>query len=252
LRPIGPSLDCAVVFHSAPWRDGARAAGLHAPVMEVIPLGVQVPDDVAERAVTLPTPARLLWAGRLSPEKGLMLFVEALALVLPRRPVILTVIGAPGSDAYVRDVRAAIERLRLDDAVHMRPPVSRTEMIAEFGRHDLLLFHSIFAEPVAQVMLHAAAAGLPIVGPQSRGAGGLLRDGETAWCYASDTDRQIADAIVRALDAGEERRIRARALRAEVRRGHDLVRTIHEYDALLQVARGNPRTEDGSCLTARC
>ncbi len=240
LRPVDPDAIDVAVFPTESWRHDAVAAGLDAERTQVIPFGVPTPSSLPSRGATLRSPIRLLWIGRLSPEKGLHLFLDALPAVLRQFDVRLTAIGSPGPAAYARQIRERILANGLAPVVDLRPAVSRPAMIDEFPNHDLLLFHSVFNEPVAQVMLHAAAAGLPIVGPASGSSSTLLRDGDTAWCYSGVSAEQIAAAIVRALAAGDERTRRARLLHAEVRAHHDIRATIDGYDALLQRFRARP------------
>jgi glycosyltransferase involved in cell wall biosynthesis len=216
----------------------------------VITLGVPVSRDLPQRDVHVGTPARLLWLGRLSPEKGLHLFIDALSMVSARRPVRLTAIAAPGPSGYRQLVMRTIGDRGLQSIVDLRPAVPRHALHAEFERHDLLLFHSVFGEPVAQVMLHAAAAGLPVVGPASDRSQSLLREGQTAWCFADSSPERIADAIVRALDAGDERRIRARALHEEVRAGHALADTIARFDMTMRVCAGRIDAAEAEWQTA--
>jgi glycosyltransferase involved in cell wall biosynthesis len=233
-RPADATVIRRAVFPSDAWKEAARAAGVPASVASMIPLGVRTAAAPIRRFRQRSAPARLLWAGRLSPEKGLHVFLEALPLVRTGRDVKLTVIAAPGPSAYARRITAQVERLGLRDVVEMRGSLSRRELLETFARHDVLLFHSIFAEPVAQVMLHAAAAGLPVVGPASPGHRSLLREGQTAWCFENRSPECIADTIVRALENPEARMAHARALRAEVRRDHDLAGTVARFDALLK------------------
>jgi glycosyltransferase involved in cell wall biosynthesis len=222
------------VFPSASWRDAAATAGLPLSCTRVIPFGVDLPATFRPSAPALQAPVRLLWVGRMSPEKGLHLFLDALPELRRRIDLRLTAIAAPGPQAYARQIHDRIARQRLDNCVELRPAVPRPKLVDELARHDLLLFHSIFVEPVAQVLLHAAAAGLPVVGPASACADTLLREGQTAWCYGDRSPRQIAAAIARAVDDGDERVRRARALYAEVRAAHTLDATIEAYDQLLQ------------------
>jgi glycosyltransferase involved in cell wall biosynthesis len=234
LRPVDAAAVPVVVCPSRAWLDDALAAGLPRDRGRVIPFGVDLPTRTPLRASHSAAPARLLWAGRLAPEKGLHLFLQALPLVASRRAVRLTIIGAPGSDRYAREIARMIDVTPgLAPLVEMRGAVPRADLRAEFGRHDLLLFHSVFREPVAQVLLMAAAAGLPVIGPASSGPDGLLRD-ETAWCYGDTSPGTIADVVLRALDAPAARLTRALALEREVRRDHDLAQTIEAYDSLLR------------------
>lgn len=253
LRAIEPQRLPVTVFPSQTWRDTAVAAGVPPNVARVIPLGVSIPPDVPARPADLAPTARLLWVGRLSPEKGLHAFLEALPLVAAKRPVTLTAIAGAGPAGYTRQIADTIARHRLEGIVRICPAVPRREMIEAYARHDLLLFHSVYPEPVAQVLLHAGAAGLPVVGPASGSERSLLRDGQTAWCYRDQSAEQVADAVLRALGDGPERTKRARALRDEVRESHDLAQTIDRYDALLRQLSGADAFEEArSCQTVHC
>jgi len=129
--------------------------------------------------------------------------------------------------------------------VRLQPSMPRPELIRAFDDHDLLLFHSVFGEPVAQVMLHAAAAGLPMVGPASERPESVL-NAHTAWCYADTTPARVAAAVLGALADDETRRARAARLREVVRDGHSFQHTIDQLDALLTaVATGRSREGAG-------
>ena len=229
-----------MVCPSTFWRDEAVAAGVPADVCRVIPIGVPVPEAVMPRTA-LGSPARLLWAARLSPEKGLHLFLAALPLVLRTRPVTLTAIALEGPPGYRESITQQIAALGLDHAVRLQPSLPRPELIRAFDDYDLLLFHSVFGEPVAQVMLHAAAAGLPLVGPASDRVESLLH-AETASCYTDTSPERIAAAILEALANDDVRQARAARLRALVQDGHSFQRTIREFDALLTAVATTGRT----------
>jgi len=229
--PLEPAQARTVVCPSGAWRDATVAAGIPASACHVVPFGVAVPPVFRIRP-RIPTPARLLWAGRLSPEKGLHHYLEALPHIARETPVRLTAIASPGPEAYRRDIDALIGRLHLTEIVRIEPAVPRDQLLMRFDEHDLLLFHSVFAEPVAQVLLHAAAAGLPVVGPASTSRS-LLREGQTAWCYRTTAGFDVGRAVLRAIRNEDERQRRAARLYEEVRSGHNLQDTIAGYDALL-------------------
>ncbi len=233
-----------VVCPSTVWRDEAVAAGVPADVCRVIPIGVPIPDAVIPRRA-LDSPARLLWAARLSPEKGLHLFLAALPLVRRERAVTLTAVALEGPSGYRESIAHQLATLGLDDIVRVQPSMPRPELIRAFDDHDLLLFHSVFGEPVAQVMLHAAAAGLPMVGPASERPESVL-NAHTAWCYDDTSPERIAAAVLGALADDETRLARAARLRDVVRDGHSFQHTVDEFDALLTaVAAGGSREGAG-------
>lgn len=233
-RPASPSDLTCVVLPTESLRRAAVDAGLPPAACRVIPFGVPIAEHPPHRSYDLGSPARLLGVGRLSPEKGLHMFLAALPLIAARRSVHLTVIAAPGPEGYGRSIGAMLSNPRISSLTTMRPAQPRDEMIRAFDDHDLLLFQSVFTEPVAQIMLHAAAAGLPIVGPASEHRGSLLRNDETAACYSNQSPGEVAATVLRALEDAGDRRTRAHRLFDEVRDGHSLRRTIEDYDELLR------------------
>jgi len=239
MRPVDVQALRAVACPSTLWRDEA-VAGVPAEVCRVIPLGVPMPDTVTPRPA-LGSPARLLWAARLSPEKGLHLFLAALPLVLRERAVTLTAIALEGAAGYRESMTRQIAALGLSEVVRLQPPMPRPDLLRAFDEYDLLLFHSVFGEPVAQVMLHAAAAGMPVVGPASDRLESVL-NADTASCYADTTPERMAEAVLTALADDERRRARAARLREVVRNGHSVERTIDEFDALLTAVAAAPRS----------
>ena len=239
LRPVDPASVQSAVFASRTWRDAGLAAGLAPRATREIYFGVPVPARLpAARPVQ--SPLRLLWAARLGPEKGLHLFLPAVALVSRVRPVHLTVVDAGGPDAYRRRILAGVERLHLDDVVSFRPAVPRDALPGLCAAHDVFLFYSIFAEPVAQMLLSAMAAGAVVVAPAPR-APGVIRPGETAICFQDDRPETIADAILQAArDEAARHRVRTRAF-ALVGAEQSLDRTLTEHDRLLTALAGEWR-----------
>ena len=229
---VRPSDVGLAVFGSRSWRDGAIDAGLPEARTRVIHFGVPVPETLTDDRPPH-APARLLWAGRLSPEKGLHLFLPAVALLRRDLPLRLTILAAPGPPPYRSRIERMIDRLGLADVVEHAPVAPRDALPELLAGHDALLFHSVFAEPVAQLMLLAFAHGLVVVGPSSRDAGSLLRDTETAFCFADHSAHSIAGAIGRSIRDVEIRQSVRRRAFARVTAEHNQRDTIAAYDALL-------------------
>src|SRR5439155_9058660 len=112
---------------------------------EVIHWGVDVGRYrfAAERG----TPKRLLYAGRLIPEKGFQTALEALRVVLDRAPEqkpTLTVVGGPDDGGRAR---RQVRDLALEDHVRFTGVVARDEMPSIYDAHDILVFPSVWDEP---------------------------------------------------------------------------------------------------------
>ena len=232
-RPVDPRRIFMAVFASTAWREAAVRAGVPRHVTRVIHFGVGCPSSPP--ATKPPAkPARLLWAGRLSPLKGLHLYLPAIAVLSRDLPVHLTVVAGEGDEAYRAQLHRMIRRLRLEDVVAFREPVDRDDLPGLLSEHDALLFFSKNQEPVAQVLFHAFASGLVVVGPESSDPRSALRPDRTAFCFSEPRPRAIASAINTALtDFAARERIRRVAFEF-VRAEHSLDGTGARYDLLLR------------------
>jgi glycosyltransferase involved in cell wall biosynthesis len=236
-RPVDPGAVRMAVFASDAWRDDAIRAGLPARVARTIYFGLDAPAPLPAAA---PTSGRLLWAGRCSREKGLHLFLDALAELRRTRDVTLTAICADGPRDYRTQIGRQIARLKLGDAVRLLPAVPRDALRAFYTSHDALLFQSIFDEPVALVVMEAFAAGLPVVGPRPPARGALLAPDDTCVCFASSSPVDIARAVARALDDDAlRRRVRVNARRVIDER-FSIDAMADAYDRALTELMGKP------------
>lgn len=230
-RAVDPARAGVVVFASDAWRQEALAAGLPPHAARTIYFGLR---DVPPLPPPRPVANRLLWVGRLSREKGLHFYIEALPLLRRHRPVTVTAVCGQGPSDYRHAIERRIEQLGLDDVVQLLPAVPR-EALADFYRtHDALLFHSVFSEPVALVVAEAFAAGLPVIAPAPRGPSALLIPGTTAMCFGHSDPQSIAATALRTLEDDEQRlRIRKEA-HALVRREFSLDRMASAWEEVLE------------------
>lgn len=230
-RAIDPARAGVVVFASHAWRDEALAAGLPPHVARTIYFGLR---DVPPLTPPRPVANRLLWVGRLSREKGLDLFIEALPLLRRHRPLTVTAVCGQGPGDYRRAIERRIEQLGLGDVVQLLPAVPREALTVFYQTHDALLFHSIFSEPVALVVAEAFAAGLPVIASAPRGSSALVIPDTTAMCFAHADPQSIAATVLQTLE-DDERRLRIRSeAHALVRREFSLDRMASAWDEILE------------------
>jgi glycosyltransferase involved in cell wall biosynthesis len=231
-RPIEPDRLGTTIFASRQWRDEAVQAGLPPDKAHVIPFGIPLP-PAPER--TGDTSGRLLWIGRLAPEKGLHLLIEALPAIRAHYGhATLTAIAGPGPAAYRRHIQRRIHDLGLHESVRLISGVPREQLQSAYAQHDLLWFHSEYDDPVALVLMEAFAAGLPVVASHARPDALLVHHEQTCLCYRPADQTTIVTAVLRLLkDPGLRMQLMRRA-QARVSARFSLEAMGAAYDRVLR------------------
>lgn len=221
-------IGCAI-FASEQWRRQAVAAGLPPSVAHTIYFGIRLPERI-----TRPSGVgkRLLWVGRLAPEKGLHLLLEALPALRARFPeVTLTAVAGQGEPAYRKLIEGLIKSGGLEGAVTLRPAVPREQLPELYAEHDALFFYSVNAEPVALVLMEAYANGLPVAA--NRASTDLVEDGVTCLTYEPANRNSIVQALEKVLNDTTVRTGLAEGARQRVEERYSLDAMGAAYDRLL-------------------
>jgi glycosyltransferase involved in cell wall biosynthesis len=176
-------------------------------------------DDVADAPRAERSGVEILCVGRLVPEKGQAVLVEALDRLVAR-----------GIDARVTFVGDGPARAALEQAVAARDLSDRVTLTGALGADGVRRAYAAadvfclpsFAEGLPVVLMEAMACGLPVVTTWIAGVPELVHDGEDGLLVPPADAERLADALGRlAEDAPERRRLGAAARRAVARR-HDV------------------------------
>lgn len=177
-----------------------------------------------------PPQRRLVSVGRLVPQKGQMVLVEAAArLAAAGREFELILVG----DGPLRsEIEAAIARHGLEGRVKLAGWQSNAAV------RDLLLGSRAivlpsFAEGLPVVLMEALALGRPAITTGVAGIPELVRPGENGWLVPPGSVEALVDAMTEAFDAiDEEIATMGRAGAARVRRNHDAATEAHRLALL--------------------
>lgn len=156
-------------------------------------------DRVAADAPAGPWRWRLLYVGRLEPDKGVDTAVEALAH-LPAEAT-LEVIG-PGSAEERRRVEDGAVRAGVIDRVSFSD-LPRAQLAPRYRAVDVFVFPSRWEEPFGLVPIEAMACGIPVVATRTGGSAEFLTDGFNCLGFPRQDPEALAAAVTRlAGDAG--------------------------------------------------
>ncbi len=134
---------------------------------------------------------KLLYAGRLDPDKGIFSALKAMCLIRESKGTTLTVFG-DGEPDYVSGLREFVKRNQIPVTFDS---ASYDEMPAIYRDHDALIFPSEWEEPFALAPLEAMASGIPVIGTMTGGSAELLRHGQNALTFEAGNSPELASRI---------------------------------------------------------
>jgi glycosyltransferase involved in cell wall biosynthesis len=177
--------------------------------LHVIPRGVDIkaftPENVSEARIDAVRKQWGLQSGkpvivlpnRLTRWKGQLVFVEALAKLTDRNFEAVMVGDAQERDAYLDELRAAVDRLNLAQVV--RIPGHCSDMPAALMAADLIVAPSIEPEAFGRAAVEAQAMGRPVVASKLGAQTETVADGVTGFLFPPGDADALAEAIAKAL-----------------------------------------------------
>jgi glycosyltransferase involved in cell wall biosynthesis len=197
------------------------------PRVEAIPNIVDARETrrLAAGEPSLPLPDRfLLFVGKLEENKGVRHLVPSVARAKTGLP--LVVLGE-GSLAHALKFEAASSGITLI----LRGWTHREDVLRALARATVLVFPSLWPEPLSRVLLEALALGTAVAAMDTGGTHEILKDGESGLLVPDETG--LGDAVARI--AGDEA-LAARIAEGARRRAADFSpeALVPRYEAVYQ------------------
>ncbi|MDO8463546.1 MAG: glycosyltransferase [bacterium] len=171
--------------------------------------------------------ARLLSVGRLVPQKGHDVLLEAFVLLRDASPRMhLTIVG-DGSQRH--ELEALARTFRITDRVRFLG--MQRDLPVHYQRADILVLPSRW-EGFGIAAIEASACGIPVI---ASGVGGLreaIVDGETGILVPPEDPKALADAIRDLADDRPRRMFLGHAGRRHVERTFTIERVVERYEEL--------------------
>jgi glycosyltransferase involved in cell wall biosynthesis len=211
------------------------ASSQHWPKLHVVRCGLDS-SFLEGPSESPPEVASLVCVGRLAPEKGQILLVQAAARLRDHGVAVEIVFVGDGPS------RAVIEReareLEVRDRIRLAGWQGSAEVRRSIMRSRALVSPS-FAEGIPVVIMEAMALRRPVIATYVGGVPELVEPGENGWLVPAGSVEALAEAIREALrtPAGQLDEMGSRG-RQRVLAQHDLARQVCELEAIFRSAMG--------------
>jgi glycogen(starch) synthase len=199
-------------------------AGYNAEHIEVIHNGIDphllhLPEATKVDSNSTTKDVELIYAGRLLIEKGVLVLLKALDLLVNeqgRQNIHLSIFGE-GDKPYISELQAFLRAKRLTHIVTFYGKVPQHELIEHYDRSYLMLMPSLWKEPFALVTAEAMARGLPVIASDVGGTSERITHGVNGLLVKPGDERALAAAIEQMLENPDERGRFSRAAHTTVR-----------------------------------
>jgi glycosyltransferase involved in cell wall biosynthesis len=165
----------------------------------VVPHGIPIA-SIPERQPAVP--AFLAFAGRLVPEKGVHVLLDAMALLPSSLSHVRLRVAGDGPERAALEARA--RRLGLADRVEFLGHLSREAVESGFAAAAVQVVPSLWCEPFGLVAVEAMVRGTPLMVSAAGALPELVEDGRTGYVVPAGNARALASRLADVLqdDAG--------------------------------------------------
>lgn len=162
------------------------------PKLQVVHCGIEPALFADPAPIPRDRPLRLVCIGRLAEQKGHLMLVQAMALLVARGLwVHLVLVG----DGPLRpNIERAIDRAGLGDAVRLAGWLPEDGVRAEIAAAHAMVLPS-FAEGLPVVLMEGMAAARPVIATWIAGIPELVQPGRNGWLVPAGDPEALAEAI---------------------------------------------------------
>jgi glycosyltransferase involved in cell wall biosynthesis len=139
----------------------------------------------------LASPPQLIYAGRLSPEKGIPFLIRAVARLREIRFTPLPRVTLVGDGTQRRELESLVSQLGCQDLIRFTGQLNRSGLSSEFVRADICAQPSL-SEGFSKAWLDAMAHGVPVISSRVGAAAGVIGEkGERGWLVNPGDERAL-------------------------------------------------------------
>lgn len=182
-----------------------------------------------------PRPLKLLYAGRLTPDKGVETPILALTQLTMEKEVqpSLTIAGL-GTPEYQQELKDLVRENDLSKCVKFVGQIPREEMPKFLESFDVLIVPSTWEEPLARIVLEGMTSGLVVLATPKGGTKEIVTDGLDGLLFNPGDAEDLAKKIMLLYANPELRYELAKAARQTVKRRFNTKKMIDEIETFLK------------------
>ena len=198
--------------------------------LDYVPLGVDATEFVQGPPRKPSLRPQILCVGRLAPEKGQAVLLEAMAALKAEGQTVHLRLVGDGPDRRWLESRAA--DLGLASSVEFAGWVDQGRLMALYAETDLFVLPSL-AEGIPMVLMEAMAMQIPCVAPRITGIPELIEHGVDGMLFAVGDVEDLRKAIRTLLESQELRARIGKQARVRVLRDYDKARNAEWFVSVL-------------------
>jgi len=173
-------------------------AGFDVESAPIIYHGLQLPDLRARDEMAVGN--GIVFSGRLSPEKGVHVFLKSLSLLKESphlRGTRVTIIGPINDVNYWNDLQRLAKDVEPSFSVRFTGHLPRSQVLDHLQQHTMFVFPVLWDEPFSIALLEAMGLGLAVIATATGGSVEILVDGENCLVMPRNDPLALAAGIER-------------------------------------------------------
>jgi glycosyltransferase involved in cell wall biosynthesis len=140
-------------------------------------------------------PSNILYAGVLTPLKGVHHLIHAFASIEKGFPnTRLLIVGHEENKGYAEELKRWARRAGLDGRVTFMPAMPQAELAGRMARSCMLVLPSA-SEGLGRVIIEAMATGTPVIGSRVGGIPEIIKEGTTGFLVTPGDENGMAEKI---------------------------------------------------------
>lgn len=195
-----------VLYPSAFMRDEFARRGIKAHHSTIIYGGVDTSlyrQNSRNRTAPDSQITRLLFTGRLTPDKGVHTALEAVSKLVHEfktHSIKLSIVGT-GEQDYEAKLNDIVQQEKIEPFVTFLGAKAKAEMPAIYRQADIFLFTSTWPEPFGRVLIEAMSSELAVIGTAVGGAAEILVKNENALLFPPGDSDALAGQILKLIES---------------------------------------------------